>query len=121
MPMDAINPKMELLSKLLDVAELRHRVIAQNVANVNTPGYHRQEVLFEDALGDALKQGNDHAVKGIRPQIVEAAGDVGRADGNTVDIDDEMGRLEKNTMLYRLYAQIMTSKLSRMRSAIKGQ
>ena len=121
MRMDAITPQTELLSKLLDVAELRHRVIAQNVANVNTPGYRRQEVVFEDALGDALRGGNDHAAKGIQAASRRGDGDVGRADGNTVDIDDEMGRLDKNNILYRLYAQIMTSKLATMRSAITGQ
>jgi flagellar basal-body rod protein FlgB len=121
MRMDAITPQMDLLSKLLDVAELRHRVIAQNVANVNTPGYRRQEVAFEDALGDVLKQGNDHGAKGIQARIVEAAGDAARADGNTVDIDDEMGRLDKNTLLYRMFAQILTNKLATMRSAITGQ
>jgi len=112
---------MELLSKLLDVAELRHRVIAQNVANVNTPGYRRQEVAFEDALGDALRRGDDHAVKNIQPRVVEGVGDVARADGNTVDIDEEMGRLDKNTLLYRVFAQILSNKLSSMRSAITGQ
>src|SRR5437660_8135859 len=36
--------RMDVLARLLDVADLRHRVIAQNVANVNTPGYHRLQV-----------------------------------------------------------------------------
>ena len=36
------------LQQLLDTGSLRHRVIAQNVANVNTPGYKRLEVRFAD-------------------------------------------------------------------------
>ena len=46
--------KIELLTRLLDVAAMRQDVIAQNVANVNTPGYGIMEVSFEDALRDAL-------------------------------------------------------------------
>ena len=38
-----------ILSKLLDATELRQRVISQNTANVNTPGYLRRDVAFEDA------------------------------------------------------------------------
>ena len=41
---------IDVLSRVLDTAALRHRVIAQNVANVNTPGYRRLEVTFEDEL-----------------------------------------------------------------------
>jgi flagellar basal-body rod protein FlgB len=119
--MNALTPQMDLLSKLMDVAELRHHVIAQNVANVNTPGYRRQEVVFEDALADALRHGNDRGAVRLEPRIVDAAGDKARADGNTVDIDDEMGRLDKNSILYRMFAQILTSQIATMRSAIKGQ
>jgi flagellar basal-body rod protein FlgB len=119
--MDALNPQLDLLSKLLDVAELRHRVIAQNVANVNTPGYQRQEVLFEDTLAESLRRGNEAGVKTVEPRIVDAAADTTRADGNTVDIDDEMGRLDKNSIMYRMFVQILTSKLSTMRSAITCQ
>jgi flagellar basal-body rod protein FlgB len=119
--MNGLNSQLDLLSKLLDVAELRHRVIAQNVANVNTPGYQRQEVLFEDALTESLRRGNEEGVKTAQPSIVDAVADTTRADGNTVDIDDEMGRLDKNSIMYRMFVQILTNKISTMRSAITGQ
>src|ERR671936_579713 len=109
--MNITGSQVDLLAKLLDVADLRHRVIAQNVANVNTPGYHRQEVLFEDSLAEALRRSGAPAAAGVQPRIVEAADATTRTDGNTVDIDDEMGRLDKNSILYRFMAQIMTSKL----------
>ncbi len=43
-------PQSEVLARLLDVAQLRHRMISQNLANVNTPGYHQLDVSFEDAF-----------------------------------------------------------------------
>ena len=43
------------------------------------------------------------------------------ADGNNVDIDLEMGRLQKNTLLYRVYTQILAVQLGQMRSAIGGR
>ena len=46
---------LNLLSHVLGAAGLRHRVIAQNIANVNTPGYRRLEVTFEEDLARALQ------------------------------------------------------------------
>jgi flagellar basal-body rod protein FlgB len=117
--MEGLNSQFDLLTKLLDATDLRHRVIAQNVANVNTPGYRRQEVLFEDALARSIDAGKSPA--SVQPRVVEASGDVGRGDGNTVDIDAEMGRLNKNTILYRFFGQILAGQISTMRSAITGK
>ncbi|MDD5090603.1 MAG: flagellar basal body protein, partial [Candidatus Wallbacteria bacterium] len=43
-----------VLEKGLDVAALRHQVITQNIANVNTPGYKLKDVSFEDQLNRSL-------------------------------------------------------------------
>jgi flagellar basal-body rod protein FlgB len=111
----------QLLSRLLDVASLRHRVIAQNVANVNTPGYHQLDVQFEDAFTQALSAGDSTAALRVRPQVVENSTAPERADGNNVDIDVEIARLNKNTLLYRTFAQIIASHVATQRSAITGQ
>jgi flagellar basal-body rod protein FlgB len=110
-----------LLAKLLDVSHLRHEVIAQNVANVNTPGYHRQEVQFEEALARALEAGQPNTSLAVQPQIATPPGGVERRDGNNVDIDIEMGQLTKNSLLYRVYAQVLTVQLAQMRSAVSGR
>lgn len=119
--MDTNSPRMDLLARLLDVASLRHKVIAQNVANVNTPGYHRLDVKFEEAFARALRDGESAALARSRPEVVENDAGPERADGNNVDIDDELGRLNKNTLLYRTFGQIMTSHISAQRSAIAGR
>lgn len=112
--------QLDLLTKLLDVASLRHRVIAQNVANVNTPGYHRLDVAFETALDQELRSGAADVAK-LPASVVEVSGGATRDDGNNVDIDAEMGRLNKNTLLFNVYAQILASKMAAMRSAIAGR
>jgi flagellar basal-body rod protein FlgB len=116
--METHAAQTDLLKSLLDAANLRHRVIAQNIANVNTPGYHRLEVRFEDELARSLKAGGVRP----RPQIAEAEGDgYERVDGNNVDIDDEMGRLSKNALLFNAYSQLLANKVGQMRSAITGR
>ncbi len=48
--MDFTSAGIDTLGKLLEVASLRHQVIANNVANVNTPGFRQQLVHFEEAF-----------------------------------------------------------------------
>jgi flagellar basal-body rod protein FlgB len=64
-------PQSDVLARLMDVAQLRHQVISQNLANVNTPGYHQQEVSFEEAFSRALGKKGEQGALGIRPRIVE--------------------------------------------------
>lgn len=119
--MNVSTANMDFLVKQLDVASVRHRVIAHNVANVNTPGFRQLDVNFENALEQRLNRGDAAGSLRIRPEIVEGQGGPERADGNNIDIDQEMGRLTKNTLLYRTYAQILAVKLAAMRSAINGR
>ena len=114
--------QFDLLSQLLDASELRHRVISQNVANVNTPGYQRLAVSFEEELAQRLTSNDANETLGdLIPEVYEEQGLPVRADGNNVDIDKEMGQLSKNSLLYQTYAQVLVSRLSMMRSAISGK
>ena len=113
--------QVDLLGKLLDVGSLRQRVIAQNVANVNTPGYHRQEVNFEDEFSRVLARGNPASAINLTPKVAAAGGGPERADGNNVDIDAEIGRMTKNALLMNAYTQILASKIAAQRAAITGR
>lgn len=119
--MNVMPSQLELLSRMLTVANLRHGVIAGNVANVNTPGYRRLDVAFENVLPEQSGQTSAAGAPNQKPKVVEARGGVERADGNNVDIDAELGRLSKNTLLTNAYTQILASRLAAMRSAITGR
>lgn len=113
-------PQSAILARLMDVAQLRHQVISQNLANVNTPGYHRLEVSFEDAFARAMGKKGEQGALGIRPRVVEGQGQPPRQDGNTVDLDKEIGGLNQNAMLFGMATQMLTSRINMMRSAITG-
>ncbi|MBP3960872.1 flagellar biosynthesis protein FlgB [Gemmata sp. G18] len=116
--METNLPGLSTLAQVLDTSALRHRVIAQNVANVNTPGYRRQTVAFESDLARALASPTSDAP--VRSRIVTADGPE-RADGNTVDIDREMNDMTKNALLYQAATQIMASRVASLRAAIAGR
>ncbi len=117
--MNGITGQIDTLSGLLDVASLRHRVIAQNVANVNTPGYRNLAVSFEGELARHLARGDGQS-QAARPRVGEGGGGRERVDGNNVDIDAELGHLQKNSMLYQTLTQVLAVKLGALRSAISG-
>ena len=91
---------------------LRHKVISNNIANVNTVGYKARDVVFDQEL--------DKAENAADPShsVVKVEGLVERADGNNVDIDLELGKLNKNSMLLQSYTQILTSRIRLYRSAM---
>lgn len=115
------TPQIEQLPDLMDAAALRHRVISQNLANVNTPGYQRMDVEFEAALAEAnIKQSGNKEIAKIKPQIVEDNSASMRADGNNVDVDRELGQLNKNALMFQMYSQLMRSQFDAMRRAIES-
>lgn len=118
--MDTNLSGVGVLARLMDAAALRHRVTAQNVANVNTPGYKRREVQFEADLAKALAA-PPGAAPAARPVVVVDDAAPERADGNTVDIDREMNTLGKNALLYQAAAQIVASRVAALRAAISGR
>lgn len=119
--MSVTPSQFDLLSKLVDVTQLRHRVLAQNVANVNTPGFRRLDVQFADALNERMLADGKSATRSCEPEVVEDQTSAARLDGNNVEIDLEMMRLNKNTLLGNTYLQLLTTKLGMMKRAINGR
>jgi len=131
--MDFIFDKtIALLSRTLDLRAAEHRAIASNIANSETPGYKARDIDFRAALSGAISEGSAQVrLAGTNPlhfsstaeseriNIIERpALDVG-FDANTVDIEDEMGRLSGNYMAYNLSARLLRKKFSILMSAIK--
>ena len=110
------------LAKALDAAGLRHRVIADNIANVETPGFTRSEVSFEDQLKRAFDSTDeDSAIKRIQEAQPEARADAlspARPDGNNVSIDKEMAELTKNTLRYETLVRLLNLKGLMVREVI---
>jgi flagellar basal-body rod protein FlgB len=110
--------------KMLDVSLLRHEAIASNLANLETPNYKRLDVApsFESQLRQAVANGNAEDISNLQPQLaVDATAITGRSDGNTVQLETEMVKLDQNTVENTLETQLVTEKLARLRLAITGK
>lgn len=118
-----IDKSATLLEKMLDVSSIKHKVIANNIANVNTPGYKKMEVSFADQLEKAVNESSMNKFDTLQPKIViskEDASDTVRNDGNNVDMDKEVSSLVKNTLSYSIFTQLLAKKYEGIKSAIEG-
>lgn len=108
----------DLLHKMVDFSALKAKVVANNIANVNTPGFKRLDVSFDNQLTDAVK--NEELVKEIRFKVKADGGDNAfRNDQNTVNIDKEMSELMQNSIEYEVYTQLMSQKYKLMSQAMR--
>lgn len=132
---DRINNKTLILEKAMDAAWMRNETISNNIANVNTPGYKKSYVRFEELLTDAadkfqisgikkdgkfLPIGSDRSIS-VNPEIVQEDSTSMRRDGNNVDIDVEMAELAKNTIKYNALIAQMSKEFSKIKLAINGR
>ena len=104
------------LERALSGSALRQEAIASNIANVNTPGYRREDVDFQTALRNAWGRPED--VARVQPAVGEDPGAQVRQDGNSVDIDVEAAAQAKNGLQYEAIAQVIRTRTAIIRSAI---
>ncbi|HEY3265985.1 MAG TPA: flagellar basal body rod protein FlgB [Armatimonadota bacterium] len=113
----------DVLSSAMDAIALRGRAINNNIANVETPGYQRQDIAFEAALRTALDTGQydpeqQPDLATVVPAVVNDASSPARENGNNVDADAEMAKLAENTLRYQAIIEAMTSKNALLKTAI---
>ena len=129
------TPTIDIGSRALSAASLRHEVLSNNIANVNTPNFKRSHVRFEDLLKQELGLNDDPLMKVVRmhdrhfpiPFSGKARGVIEqdattnmRLDGNNVDIDIEMAEVAKNQLYYSALANALGGHISKLKSVINS-
>ena len=113
----------DILHRAMSVSTIRQEVIADNIANADTPHFKRREVAFESELGRALRSYDPnpfpaaltnsrhipfHRPKGyeeVKPIVYLDYVTTYRNDGNNVDIDREMVDARRNALMYTAMAR----------------
>lgn len=119
----------DVLNKAADASWLRQQTIANNIANVDTPDYKRQDVDFESVLERELKHFQYETLDekidrvdlkrlGRVSAYVDAEEYSYRIDGNNVDIDQETAYLAKNQIVYQGLTSAMSQEFSRTKTVI---
>jgi flagellar basal-body rod protein FlgB len=137
--MPIFGKTMGYLEQAMTAANLRHQVIADNIANVNVPGFQAHEVQFEEQLRAAMagaqsgaddlsgitvhplhipiNQPGQAAPVQVQPQVVQSNG-IYRQDGNTVDMEAEQAKLAANQLWYQALVRSVNDEFARLRTAI---
>lgn len=119
--MELFDVTFQTLDLALGAAGKRQEVLANNLANVNTPGYKRLEVDFDGMLAkavDAARTGDRSALEALRPGVSTDDAVAVRADGNSVDVDQEMAFLAENNIRYNALVQLTQKKLEGLKYVI---
>lgn len=120
---------IKLLERFIDYCAERNKVISNNIANVGTENYQRQDISFDKILGDTLnsniKTTNEKHIKAslIEPnhysvhntKITEYTSGV-----NNVDIEKEMADLAENTLLFKFTSKKIGDYYKGIQNVIKG-
>ncbi|MFQ6098124.1 MAG: flagellar basal body rod protein FlgB [Armatimonadota bacterium] len=107
---------LAVLEKALDLLALRQQAVANNIANVDTPGYRARRFDFEAQLRRALSSERtrhadpQHAIRRVRGVVREQFAPP-RADGNNVQMEREIAIIARTTAQYSVIARLIASRL----------
>ena len=120
-----------ILDKAADASWMRENVITNNIANIDTPGYKRQDVdcesVLQKALGKTKYSSLDKKVRELNQDLgkltttsyTDAANYSYRLDRNNVDENTENAELASESLRYQLLTTAITNNFSRMQTVLK--
>ena len=98
------------LERYMDLLSVRQKLVASNIANADTPGYHTQDIDFQTEFQNSLSG---------TPHIGDAPGLPLKNDGNNVSLDRESRLLAENALRFNVASNLLRVQISSLRSAIK--
>ncbi|GFI64684.1 flagellar basal body rod protein FlgB [Lachnospiraceae bacterium] len=120
---------VRILDKAADASWIRHQAISNNITNVDTPGYKRQDVAFESVLQKALGynryQSMDSKVTNAKAKnlsvrtFTDYSGFSYRLDGNNVDIENENVMLAENQLKYQGLLTCINQEFTNLQTVMK--
>ena len=116
--MSEVNNILSLLESSLRAEHMRGQATANNIANLETPGYRTLGVKFEEMLSKALEGGGSAGAGEIKPEVFAACETPVKENGNDVVLEREIGDMVKNTLRQKTYLRILSKKYSQLELAM---
>lgn len=120
---------LPMSAKSLDFLWTKQKVISNNIANVDTPGFKSKFVTFEETFRNSLEAAAHSDEKNSIPRAIDNAGwvlhntndETARADGNNVQLDVEMMEMTRTALQYQYLLNSFNGDIQRLTTAVKGQ
>lgn len=119
---------INVLNKAAGASWTKNEIIANNIANVDTPDYKRKDLDFASLLADALSDDSTNnldkkvanlQLSSLKPKVYTEYSTLSyRYDGNNVDIDTEAAYLADNQIKYYALLDSMSQEFSRLRTVL---
>jgi flagellar basal-body rod protein FlgB len=109
------TPMIQFLERFLNVTSSRQSTVVKNMANIDTPGYHTQDVDFRGELQRAIGSPDQAA---MAPVAHTVSGLIQRPDGNNVSLDRESMLLAETQIQFRVGIQFIRTEFHRLMHAI---
>lgn len=142
--MNFLSPTLTATARALDGMSMRQEAIADNIANINTPGYVKESVNFEASLREALSEAqgpsgaDDGSLPGMadgasvtagpsdvlltwQPKMTLAPDGPQRLDGNQVSIEKEMSAMSENAEHYQTIAQVLSKEFTILKTIAQAK
>lgn len=116
--MSKTNSIIALIEAGIKAESLRQKAIANNVANLETPGYRRIDVKFEEFLAKSLDSSGSVDLSELEPQLYRPRQTPVKSNGNDVSLENEVGAMIKNSLRYTTYIRLLNKKYKAIELAI---
>ena len=110
---------MDLLTAGMRAESQRQQTIANNIANMNTEGFRRSEINFEEVLAKALGKKSSFDPETLKTETFQPNDTPVNEFGSDVGMDTEVGEMAKNSLRHRTYMLALKKKYQQMDQAMK--
>lgn len=115
--MGLIDGTQLIIAQAMNGAAARQQVLANNIANANTPGFTRSDVDFQTQLQNAM-QGGESGIQSLTFSPETDTTSPVQSDGNNVNIDAEMADMSQNALEYQTLVEVANARMKMLASAI---
>lgn len=110
--MDALFGKtIEMLSAILDFRSERHKVIASNIANIDTPNYRPKDIVFKEELKALISNDDGVRIDKADFEVIDS--------GERVNLDSEMAKLAENNLMHNLTVELLARKFRGLNTVLR--
>jgi flagellar basal-body rod protein FlgB len=107
------DPVSDQLEHYMDLLSIRQKLVASNIANLDTPGYKTQDIDFQFELMSKMDEASPSP-----PTIFDAGGGIVKNDGNDVSLDREMRLLSENAIRFSVASNLWKANFQTLKTAI---
>ncbi|RKY23688.1 MAG: flagellar basal body rod protein FlgB [Planctomycetota bacterium] len=116
--MSRTNSITDFIEAGIRAETLRQKAIANNIANLQTPGYRRIDVKFKELLAKAMDSSGAVDFSKIEMELYHPKQTPIKSNGNDVNLESEVGEMVKNTLRHKAYIRLLNKKYRQIELAM---